>query len=641
MKVAVLLLSIFLGVNANAKAILTQAEQIYASLQGFVANNDWANAADALRELNRMAPGWSDGIRNLAAIEVKRGNIKEAMQVFKDGEIHFQNDGDYHLMHCAAFISIMAESPTGVDQLPSHEQMIKTCQKAVKFLPGTPSAVEALGFLLKNISKPKEAIHLYKEFLIKHGSKNATNTETIQKALVEAYIETGTLDDAQKFVHEQVLANPSIATYEMASKMRTIISVKDSLAFEYKKNSTLLAIKTFTASDPRICSDGKWSMAGNYSEEALLYPETLSIETLYSGVNVVRFQNAAISGNHGIISHNCKIYPGSHSYNLDMSEFPGIDDNVEITEVNSTAISIITPHFHTDYFSWFTETIPKVIIARQLMLEDFEFNKAVLIIPTEEIRDHIDDFLYLPSLEVLDGRFQFYPTEPNPPLLHRFHFTKGLYTIDFAPFNSPTTLLDTVTTTPRLLLQKTRDFLHEEVKTLYEFYPRHEINKTQFGTMVLMTSVQFQNQHDVLKHMQNRFGYRVSFSNGKEPFLEQGARYATARVVVGVQGDPLLANYLMCQEGASVIIIPRGVKEREKWLIEEMGGEVVMFEVEGIKDVVSKGGVSAMNGEKTLGEISGGLLDKLEDLMDLMFYRVLEQTANDRPETMPFDHDEL
>ncbi|KAI9335487.1 hypothetical protein BDR26DRAFT_865842 [Obelidium mucronatum] len=529
-------------------------------------------------------------------------------------------------MHCAALIGFVADGADS-DQLPSPREMIDVCKKAVKLLPGSLPATEALAFLQKHFGHSKSAIHTLKLFLINYGAANSTNTAVIQNSLINMYLESDSVADAELFIHQQVDENPSFETYEMAYKLRSLLAPRDDpLTLEYKKNATLLAISAFTASDPRICKDlNQWSLANDYVHEAELHPDILSIDRVYPRTNVIRFKSgASMSGNHGLISHDCKIYSGSHSFNIDTFEFPGTDESVAITEVDDPVFTMITPRFHTDYFSWFTETIPKMVIARQLILKDLEYSKAKIMIPTEGISDHIDDFLYLPGNEVLDGRLLFYPTTPTPPLLERFYFKNSLYTIDFTAndiVDSPTTST-TIIATPKDILQKARTFLHQEVKTVYEFYPRHEITNTQQGTLVLLTSTPFGNQHKVILHLQNRFGHRVVFNSGREPLLEQGARFAAARVVVGVQGDPMLANYVMCQEGAGVILIPRGVEVREKSLVEEMGGEVVMFQAKGLKEAV--GGYN--NNGKRLGELSDSILDLLVHEMDMMFNRVMERT---------------
>ncbi|KAJ3062354.1 hypothetical protein HDU98_001770 [Podochytrium sp. JEL0797] len=617
---------------------LRKVEKLYANLQTANLNNNWDDAAIALKGLNAIAPNWLEGVTNLATVEFKRGNVKEAVDVYRRAEKHFGSDGNYYLSYCAALLTMRSEG-TNLTTITTPTSILSICTTAHNSLPGNHIAVEALGHAQKELNRPHDAIATYKRFLRLHGGANETVSGVIVASLVKTMVEVGAdPEEVVKVLEGRVYAEGvGVGVLELAVRVwKAVMAPFDKAVWAMKEKAAAVGAGRVKVEDSRVCGGGGWRIAGNYSQEG-----KIDVTKVGEGVDLVHFkQRVVMSGNHGIVSMDCVIFPGSRGVGIDMTEFPVDDMEVEVVEVDEPVLSLITPGFHEDYASWILEALPRFAMAVDLFRNDPEFFDARVLVPAEGIRDYIDDLMYLQEFEFLDGKLMFFNTSATGILKKRYVFNKGLYLLDWNKDSQPSInqpFLEHLETPPPQTLHTTRQFMHSAVRKVYEFYPTHTINAATLGSMVFVTSVAFSNQHEVIQHLQNRFGHRVVFNNGRELLLEQAARFATARVVVGVEGDPTLMNFAFCQENAGLIVLPRGRGGvwKERMVAEQVfGGEVVVFDGKGVKDIIAKAGMLGVDDAgKRFGELTPEILNQLEDAMESMLYRVVRKSVK--------THDEL
>ncbi|ORY23765.1 TPR-like protein [Rhizoclosmatium globosum] len=634
-----------------AESLISRVSDSFGLAQAAIAKHDWDGAASHFAQLTKDAPIWLDGWRAWAAVEIQRGRTAEALKIYKDAAEFHKDSPEYALMYCTALVQLETEQFTDKEALPSLADRIKICSTATKLLPHDESAVTALTILLSTHSRRREALVAYRSFLRRHPS-----VLSMTKSYISLLMKEKRTKEVLDHLEYMIKKSPSPEAYTFAARIAAKLE-NNSMADEYMEKATAIAVSSITASSPILCPSqsheelsemtdfsASWSLALNISAIP-----GVSIKNLTEEINLVHVPSATLSGHHLTLSSDCQIIPGHFQHNLPFlpTDFPSYDEGVKITNHSTPLkiLNILAPGYFSDYWLWMTQTVPRLVIARDLILNNPDYADMHLVIPSEGIKDWVDDMLYTRGFEFLDGRFIFYPnpidtsavSTPEAPkpvpgatlLMERIHFPHGLYILDWS-FNTTTTTTSTpaLTKTPPSALKMTRDYMHSQVRQVYEFYAPHTITSTQLGTLIFLTSTPFRNTHDIILHMQSRFGHRVAFVNGREPVLEVGARFAAGRVVVGVEGDAQFANLVMSQEGVGVIMIARegtGTGKRERWILGDvfggdLGVDVVYIRGRDVEKVFE--GVSGEEGGEMLSELPISVLERIEDAMDVLFEKV-------------------
>ncbi|KAI9335486.1 hypothetical protein BDR26DRAFT_865841 [Obelidium mucronatum] len=557
-----------------------QIQALHAKAQKAYNGGDYKNAAKLLLRLSKKVPQWDEGVQNLVYAQLLSDDLKGAIKTCVDGVKRFPDNGDLHALYCRSVGQALNNhlDYTGI-KFPPTEEMINVCLRSVKLLPDDQYALQSLAFMLKLTFQYDASVETYELWLRKFGHLDAKNTISVKANIARTLMRAGKfprafdiMDDVMKNEGERNAGN-----LQTSSMIRAIGWPMDPLAWDLKRESLELTVDGFTMTggkenDHPLCPPGKkWTIAYNYSEEAISNPTRVKVtplnpKTAYASygspsdpifigheipeypkvfheksINLIHLSNVFMSGHPGVVHGDCTLYTGSHHVNIDLQIFPSTDKNMQIITVNHPTVSIIQ-HQISNYYHWVSETLPKLLFLNDHILSKPEHANTKILLPVPGTAHVIEDTFAMKELEHLKDRIIYYET----PNFKRYHFTKGLYLVDWIhPRDDTHGTWDKnawgVYWAPRAAFERVVEFYHTALKSR-NLFPVVSSSDSD-GSIVYVSRKGkvrgFPNEAELLEYLKGRFGNKLKVHTGGESALEQVGIFVKAKVVVGNHGAGL------------------------------------------------------------------------------------------------------
>ncbi|KAJ3083613.1 hypothetical protein HDU99_008001 [Rhizoclosmatium hyalinum] len=532
-----LLLAASLVIAIDEAAYRKQIEAIFETAKVLFNSNNYAKALPLFKQLAQVFPDWADNEANIARCEIGTGKVEKGLKRFRKAVKRFPDEGNLHSSFCTAVAEIMnriQDFPKGVNRDQLRIDAVTVCPRAVTLLPDDQGALQSYA----------AAMTLF----VQYPASIAGDT---QKALEVAT--------------ELMELSPTPQNIGFVGHIRSIGWPMDPIAAELKGRAIEQEVKELQIRDERICKPGQtWRLALNYTEEAVAHPELVTVtqlnpntaykvygrsdDPIFVGpelpkqphfyheriINLIHIKEAFISGHPGIVHGDCTLYSGSHHIAVDLQTFPQSDDNVQIIKVPHRAVSIMN-HQIGNYYHAIIESLPKLLFLLDHLLEKPGNEDIKILIPVPGSWKAVDEFLALPRFAALKSRYIHYEN----PSGRRYHFTKGLYLIDWIhhrddQFGSVANSLWSVYWPPQESLRRVQSFITSQTKPAATFADRTVL----------------------VKVLKERIGVdRVRIHRGTESLLEQAQMFSEARVVVGAHGAGL-ANYVHTRKFTALVQVP-------------------------------------------------------------------------------------
>ncbi|KAJ3248729.1 hypothetical protein HDU77_008013 [Chytriomyces hyalinus] len=563
-------------------------EAIYSNAKAAYAERNFVEAVKNFELLKTNIPEWKDNYFNLATAHLYGGSIGQAFEVLDEVVTKYPEDAELASKYCSIIASMLNQPNDFVypERYKSSQAMLNVCIKAVKLAPEDAQVYITLASLLTLLKEYKAAISIFDDWLLRFGHENAEATRGAKNSLTETLVRNGDYDRAFELALEVFEQDPSPENRQKVAYVRKIGWPIDLMAWEYQKESVEQMVAGYDTSNPLICKTNKqWRVAFNYSQEATLHPDKISVsllnpETAYKTygkpddpvfvgpelkiyprmyherwIHLVNIQDAFISGHPGIIHSDCTLYTGSHHVNTDLQSFR--DKEIEIREIPYRAVSIIQ-HQTRNYYHWMLEALPKLLLLKKHLLDLQGYEDVKIIVPEKGIAGCIDATLNMPEFDSLRHRFIPYTLPTNT----RYHFPKGLHVVDWIhPLDDTHQTLHknlwSAYWPPREIHHLVRSFFHDALKSRNRFpslSPNNHVGEIVYVSR-LNTVRGFPNEAELLEYLSQRFGERLQIHTGSEEQLEQVAIFTRARVVAGTHGAGLM-NYIFAQPGAALVFVP-------------------------------------------------------------------------------------
>ncbi|KAJ3228666.1 hypothetical protein HDU78_009617 [Chytriomyces hyalinus] len=563
-------------------------EAIYSNAKAAYAERNFVEAVKNFELLKTNIPEWKDNYFNLATAHLYGGSIGQAFEVLDEVVTKYPEDAELASKYCSIIASMLNQPNDFVypERYKSSQAMLNVCIKAVKLAPEDAQVYITLASLLTLLKEYKAAISIFDDWLLRFGHENAEATRGAKNSLTETLVRNGDYDRAFELALEVFEQDPSPENRQKVAYVRKIGWPIDLMAWEYQKESVEQMVAGYDTSNPLICKTNKqWRVAFNYSQEATLHPDKISVsllnpETAYKTygkpddpvfvgpelkiyprmyherwIDLVNIQDAFISGHPGIIHSDCTLYTGSHHVNTDLQSFR--DKEIEIREIPYRAVSIIQ-HQTRNYYHWMLEALPKLLLLKKHLLDLQGYEDVKIIVPEKGIAGCIDATLNMPEFDSLRHRFIPYTLPTNT----RYHFPKGLHVVDWIhPLDDTHQTLHknlwSAYWPPREIHHLVRSFFHDALKSRNRFpslSPNNHVGEIVYVSR-LNTVRGFPNEAELLEYLSQRFGERLQIHTGSEEQLEQVAIFTRARVVAGTHGAGLM-NYIFAQPGAALVFVP-------------------------------------------------------------------------------------
>ncbi|TPX78102.1 hypothetical protein CcCBS67573_g00628 [Chytriomyces confervae] len=516
------------------------------------------------------------------------GRVNQALVVYAKADALFPEDAEILRPYCAYIADIMDaffNHPTA--RLPPNGYEI--CAKVAEMLPEDSDILQKLAVALKVGMQHEAAIAVYELWLQKFGDRNLKDTIHIKATLAKTLINGGKRDRADELAKECLAAERSRSHLNAAALVRAIGWPYDRLGWELQVEETDATINSIKIRNEKMCPSGKWRIALNYTEEAELHPDRLSITFLNSdtahqtygrtddpifigplvpkyphlflekAVYLVLFKkDVFLTGLNGVVHADCTVYAGSHHANIGLQTFPMTDDT-PIVEIHDRAVSIML-HQMQNYYHWVAEALPKLLLLKEHVLDKPEYKDVKVIVPSKGVAKTLEDTLGMEEFAFLKDRLITFAN----PTTTRYHFTKGLFVVDWVHARDDVhgTLAESqwaVYWPPKHVHSIVRPFFHAALRKRGTF-PDVTAASTNDQTIVYVQRKggvrSFANEDQVCAYLSERFGNRLLIHTGGEGLLRQVAVFAKARVVVGNHGAGL-TNFMFTQPGAVLVTIPK------------------------------------------------------------------------------------
>ncbi|KAI8828156.1 hypothetical protein BJ741DRAFT_627234 [Chytriomyces cf. hyalinus JEL632] len=575
-------------------------ELLYASGKDSYAHGDFKSALIKFGELRTILPQWPDIYANIAVVHMAAGDADQAFDVLRDGIALLPSDASLPARLCstvAEYFNRPNDFPNTPKRVPSLQKVISACMRSVELDPENAVNLQSVAATLTLISEYSSAISVFETWIEKFGHLNAQETLKAKSNLAATHLRAGNTLQSYNIYKEVMDADPSPRHVSSVAYVRSIGWPMDKMGARLKLESTQGLVSEFHIMDKRLCPEGigAWRLALNYSDEAQLHPDRLTVqllnpETAYNTygrlddpilvgkslpeqpflyheryIYLVHLKNAFMSGHPGIIHSDCVVYAGSHHANVDLQTFP-TDDTASIIPVHDPTVSIIQ-HQTRNYYHWILEAVPKLLflldtLHLNLQTKDHEFTK--ILVPEHGISRAIDETLDMPEFINVSHKYIRYQQRTGANQATRYQFMNGLHVVDWMHPAEDThgSLADNLWGAywpPREALHRVRAFFHDALKQRGTFPIL--LDDADTGSIVYVSRQGklrgFPNEDDLLRYLKQRFGEtRVVVHRGNEALLEQVAIFAKARVVVGNHGAGL-ANYVFTQAGkAAMVFVP-------------------------------------------------------------------------------------
>ena len=297
-------------------------------------------AAQSFRIVKKYLPDLKDVYYNLAMAEAFAGDINKCFQVYDEAIQQFPMDGSVYLKYCGTIGSALnqANDFLNIDKKPN--EIMTVCQKAVDLLPEDPEALLTLGSVSSLVKEYDAAVKTLEKWLSKFAGKDQEMDLSVKTNLAHTLTCDGKFERAWLVAKEVMEVQGSHVNVRTAAHVRKIGWPKDKVAYGLAKKSLELFLKDISFKDRALCANGEWRLGMNYTEEALLQPQRLTVTALnprtayttygiaqdpvFVGpelplyprfyherfINLIHHKEAYMSGHPGVVHGNCVLYTG-------------------------------------------------------------------------------------------------------------------------------------------------------------------------------------------------------------------------------------------------------------------------------------------------------------------------------------------
>ncbi|KAJ3288465.1 hypothetical protein HDU79_004822 [Rhizoclosmatium sp. JEL0117] len=579
-----LLLAASLVIAIDEAAYRKQIEAIFETAKVLFNSNNYAKALPLFKQLAQVFPDWADNEANIARCEIGTGKVEKGLKRFRKAVKRFPDEGNLHSSFCTAVAEIMnriQDFPKGVNRDQLRIDAVTVCPRAVTLLPDDQGALQSYAAAMTLFVQYPASIAAYNLWLDRFSLSHPDRKPQTLLNLGSAYLRSGDTQKALEVATELMELSPTPQNIGFVGHIRSIGWPMDQIAAELKGRAIEQEVKELQIRDERICKPGQtWRLALNYTEEAVSHPELVTVtqlnpntaykvygrsdDPIFVGpelpkqphfyheriINLIHIKEAFISGHPGIVHGDCTLYSGSHHIAVDLQTFPQSDDNVQIIKVPHRAVSIMN-HQIGNYYHAIIESLPKLLFLLDHLLEKPGNEDIKILIPVPGSWKAVDEFLALPRFAALKSRYIHYEN----PSGRRYHFTKGLYLIDWIhhrddQFGSVANSLWSVYWPPQESLRRVQSFFTSQTKPAATYADRTVVYISRTGIR------NFPNEDELVKVLKERLGVdRVRIHRGTESLLEQAQMFSEARVVVGAHGAGL-ANYVHTRQFSALVQVP-------------------------------------------------------------------------------------
>ncbi|KAJ3066227.1 hypothetical protein HDU98_010468 [Podochytrium sp. JEL0797] len=591
--------------NPNAREYL---ESIYSKAKRAYADRDFSTAVTHFAQLHQHLPDWHDNYYNWAMAELFSNRIGEAFEVLDLAVKQFPDDAQVYSKYCGIIASMLNQPNDflNVDRFKPVSSMVSICLRSTTLDPQNPQALLTLASLLTLLREYRASIQVWETWLSTFHPPTVSLDDVLstRTSFAETLVRNGEYARADALARETMEMQPENFVYvQKLAYVRKIGFPVDREGWKLVNQSLHMQVDGWDALDARFCGGGsgmsgegmhkKWRVALNYSQEAILHPDRISVthlnplttHAIYGSlqdptfigpilpkyphlyhersIHLIHFSTAFMSGHPGIIHGNCTLYTGSHHINTDLQTFPPFSPSHPVIPLDFPVAHIIQ-HQIRNYYHWILESLPKLLLLQKHLLttnhlHSNDSTRIRILIPEPGISACIDATLNLPEFDSLRPHFIHYLR----PSSNRYHFRKGLYLVDWIhPQDDTVGTLEgnlwSVYWPPREAIQLVREFWHTALKRR-NLFPDLSGSVSDEGTIVWVSragSVRgFPNESEFLEFLRTRLGSRLVIHTGQEDMIEQSQIFARARIVAGTHGAGLV-NFAFTQPGAGLVMVP-------------------------------------------------------------------------------------
>ncbi|KAJ3130001.1 hypothetical protein HK100_008325 [Physocladia obscura] len=574
---AVFTLLLFILVTAeNNQDIMQRIKRLYDTAVADFEHGNFNQAIANFQTLKKVVPDWTDLYFHIAKAEMFNKRIDNAFRILDEAAIQFPTSADFHLEYCDLMASMLYHKNDFVhaQKFKADDEMVSICERAIHLDQKNPMGLRVLATLQTLLGNYAEAIVAFDRWIdeFSHGLPEKQVHET-KSNLVEALVRNGNYERAFAIAKSLESEDPENPYHvHKIAYIRTIGWPIDDMAWTYTNRSLHMIVDSLAITNPEICpAGGKWRVALNFTQEAIDYPDRLSIlslnpesaHTVYGrlddpefvgkplekyphkfierDIHLVYMGNAFITGHGGIVHGNCTVYTGGHHVTIDMQSFAENND-ARILTITDPVVKVIQ-HQTRNYYHWILEALPKLLLLKKHVLDLPENKNVKILVPEHGVVAFIDATLGMEEFRGLKERIIEYKLAS----ISRYWFKAGLWQVDW--------IHD---------LDDEFGSLNRNIWGAYALksrgiFPKIATRSDEAGSIVYVSRPNtvrgFPNESELLQYLYQRFGNRLAIHTGREPLLDQIAVFARARLVVGGHGAGL-TNFVFTQNGAAMVMVP-------------------------------------------------------------------------------------